>query len=184
MLLLYISESSPETKTEYDSGTLDRNTFESTFDSRTYDDGTYDDHTFSSGGSRSDGSYTFGSATLESMALNKRERRKWSAWDKKDLDSVHSSSSTYDSEYTMDTRQRNRVLERRARAHEQLLMHAYTALSKPAKRTALVQDSIPQFLPTGIPSGGSDVENQRPSNQLNPSKSILKQRQILEKFSV
>ena len=159
-------------------------------DSRTYDDGTYDDtlddRSYSSKSSRSDGSYTFGSATLESMALNKRERKKWSDWERKDQDTVFSS---YTDDFTMDSREMHVVMERRALAHEQLLMHAYTALSRPPplgmaeKGTVLPEQQQPQLANSSSSQYQSDGENQVPVGPRS-SKTIVKQRQVLEKFCV
>ena len=159
-------------------------------DSRTYDDGTYDetldDRSYSSKSSRSDGSYTFGSATVESMALNKRERKKWSDWERKDQDTVFSG---YTDDFTMDSRDMHVVMERRALAHEQLLMHAYTALSRPPplgmaeKRTVLPEQQQPQLANSSSSQYQSDGENQVPVGPRS-SKKIVKQRQVLEKFCV
>lgn len=161
-------------------------------DSRTYDDGTYDDtlddRSYSSKSSRSDGSYTFGSETLESMALNKRERKKWSDWERKDQDTVFSGYNSTD-DFTMESREMHVVMERRALAHEQLLMHAYTALSRPPplgmaeKGTVLPEQQQPQLANSNSSQYQSDGENQVPVG-LRASKTIVKQRQVLEKFCV
>jgi len=159
-------------------------------DSKTYDDGTYDDtlddRSYSSKSSRSDGSHTFGSATLESMALNKRERKKWSDWERKDQDTVFSG---YSDDFTMDSREMHVVMERRALAHEQLLMHAYTALSRPPplgmaeKGTVLPEQHQSQLANSSNSQYQSDGENQVPVGP-RLSKTIVKQRQVLEKFCV
>ena len=157
-------------------------------DTRTYGDGTFDDtlddRSYSSKSTRSDGSYTYGSATVESMALNKRERRKWSDWDRKDQDTVFSS---YTDDFTMDSKEMNAVMDRRALAHEQLLMHAYTALSKPPPNGTTEKGTFPPQQPQLTASGSSqyqsDGENQVPRNT-KPSKAIIKERQVLEKFCV
>uniref|UniRef100_A0A7S3VFR9 Uncharacterized protein n=1 Tax=Chaetoceros debilis TaxID=122233 RepID=A0A7S3VFR9_9STRA len=106
------------------------------------DDGTFDDiiedersHTSGSSGSRSAGSYTFASDTVESMALSSKERRKWNEWDKKDQDAVYTNGSATVDSYKEERKRSILHMERRARAHEQLLMHAYTALSKPPPMT-------------------------------------------------
>jgi len=176
-----------------------------TYDDATYGDTTYDNATYentanddASYSSRSSGSDTFGSATLASMALNERERRKWSAWNKKDQDSAYTGASSYETDHTTDSRRRNGShIERRARAHEQLLMHAYTALSKPPPSAMAEKGTVSQMAARGGPgqgiqpqtSGGSEyqsgAENQAPSGQVaKASKSILKQRKILENFCV
>lgn len=123
------------------------------------------------------------------MALNDRERKKWDDWDKKDHNSEYTGGSNYASDHTMDTRQRNAILERRARAHEQLLMHAYTALSKPAPPSTSERgkssDRQPQLLGSGSSQYQSDAENKAPVKSSQPSsRTILKQRQLLERFCV
>jgi hypothetical protein len=101
-------------KPAYDESTLGNAGFTND-DTITYGDGTFEDgRSYSSKSTRSDGSYTYGSATLESMALNKRERRKWSDWDRKDQDTVFSG---YTDDYTMNSNEMNAIMERRALAH-------------------------------------------------------------------
>ena len=152
----------------YESGTLDDNT--GTLD----DNNTYDEKSYSSRSSRSDGSYTYGSATLESIALNKRERKRWNDWDRKDQDTYSEYTDDYTDDDTYDSREMERVMERRARAHEQLLMHAYNALSKPPPTLSKDQVEIKQST-----SNQSDRENQNPSSITSHH---FKQRQLLEKF--
>jgi len=156
---------------------------ESDDDSGTYDD-THDGNiSVSSKSSTSEGSYTMGSDTLESMSLSERERRKWIDWDKKDHDTAFSGDT--EGQGAMGTDQLA-VMERRARSHESLLMHAYTALSKPAPKKMVEKGPVqhPQLAASGSSQYYSDAENQLPSKGAEPTDVYRKYRLEMDRFLV
>lgn len=118
-----------------------------------HNDRAFDDLSNSSRSSRSDSN---DSAIADTMRLSKKERRKWKDWDQRDNASVES-KSVYSSDYTNDSK--HELFERRSRAHEKLLLHADTALSRP---------------PHAIP-----VEKEVNTTKISLG---MDQRQMLEKF--
>lgn len=152
-------------------------------DSGTYDDTQDDNGSVSNKSSTSDGSYTLGSDTLESMSLSERERRKWSDWDKKDHDTTFSGDT--EGRSVIGTEQLA-VMERRARSHESLLMHAYTALSKPPPKKMVEKGSIlqPQLASSGSSQYYSDGENQLPGKSAESLEAYQKCKVEVDRFFV
>jgi hypothetical protein len=166
-------------------GSVDEGTSgeESYDDSGTYDDTHDGNRSVSSKSSMSGGSYTLGSDTFESMSLSERERRKWSDWDKKDHDTTFSGDTRGHSEISTE---QLAVMERRARSHESLLLHAYTALSKPPPTKMVEKGSVqhPTLASSGSTQYYSDGENQLPGKGTHSPEAYQKHKLEMDRFFV
>jgi len=189
---------------------------ETTFDNTKY---TYDDDdsrsTYSSGASSYSNTKTYDSGTVDDSraTLSKKERRVWDDWEKRDNETLEEQSTddsdSNGSESLKDSQKNSLHLERRARAHEKLLMHAYAALSMPPSSSTtdkgesngggLNQRNQDDFIRDHL-SGRANIENLGPMHNnpnrvtsRNSSDSVTSnnqnhyntlQRQIFERFCI
>jgi len=149
------------------------------FDDRSLDgDETYNEETVESFDKTIDSSTLNGTASAlkGGKGLSVQEQKVWDAWDKKDSSETMNEETAQSVENKsigtaahleeLELRQRRaQHLERRARAHEKLLLHAYSAMSLPPPPPGVEKGEEQASSGTPTSNSSSNEENKEPEEE-------------------